>query len=72
MANIKLGDLIATPAYGRIYADSIALKNAWEWQQDFKIVDGPYFSIRDLESIKKDYTGLIIVCPLSKARIRIF
>ncbi len=69
---IKIGDLVATPAYGRILGDINMAKNAWDWGQDFKIVDGPYFSIRDLERIKKDYTGLLIVCPISKVRLRIF
>ena len=69
---IKIGDLVATPAYGRILSSEQMAKNAWEWGQDFKIVDGPYFSVRDLERIKKDYTGLLIVCPISKVRLRIF
>lgn len=72
MAEIKIGDLVAVPAYGRIYDSESAVQNAWNWGQDFRIVDGPYFSIRDLDKIKKDYNGLLIVCPLSKVRIRIF
>ena len=54
MPNLKVGDLLAKPAYGRIYPDITSMRNAWEWGQDFRIVDGPYFSIRDLEHIKKE------------------
>lgn len=72
MVDLRPGDLLATPAYGRIYESVTAMRNAWDWGQDFRIVDGPYFSIRDLDKIKEDYAGLILVCPLSKVRIRIF
>lgn len=72
MPNLKVGEILAVPAYGRIYQDIAAMQNAWNWGQDFRIVDGPYFSIRDLDSIKKDYSGLIIVCPLSQVRMRVF
>lgn len=72
MTELKPGDLLAKPAYGRIYPSIKDLKQGWDWGQDFEIIDGPYFSKRDLDLIKKDYTGLVIVCPLNKLRIRIF
>lgn len=72
MTELKPGDLLAKPAYGRIYPSVKDLKQGWDWGQDFKIIDGPYFSKRDLDLLKKDYTGLVIVCPLNRLRIRIF
>ena len=72
MTELKPGDLLATGAYGRIYPSVQHIKNAWEWGQDFKIIDGPYFSKRDLDKIKQDHKGLVIVCPRSKLKVRIF
>ena len=72
METLKVGDVVAVPAYGRIYPTEKDVLTGWNWGQDFRIVNGPYFSIRDLDAIKKDYTGLIVVCPLNKIRVRIF
>lgn len=50
--------LEATPAYGRTYADSVELLAAWNGGKDFRIKNGPYFSIRNLEQLKREYTHI--------------
>jgi hypothetical protein len=42
------------PAYGRTFSI-----DDWNRGEDFKIIDGPYFSIRDIERLSQDYVGLI-------------
>ncbi len=40
--------LVVIPAYGRRYDDKSALLTAWIDGSDFKILNGPYISIREL------------------------
>ena len=47
MAGFNTQILVAIGAYGR----DASLAD-WQAGKDFKIMDGPYFSIRDLEEIK--------------------
>jgi len=42
------------PAYGRNYVASDDAINSWKAGADFKIVGGPYLSIRDAEKLKED------------------
>jgi hypothetical protein len=42
-------------AYGRSYATAEVAIRAWKEGKDFKIVDGPYTSIRDLGILMWDY-----------------
>ncbi len=46
------------PAYGRQYKTSQEAKADWEAGKDFKIVNGPYLSIRDINSLKDKYTSV--------------
>lgn len=39
--------LILLPAYGRSYENQVACLQDWEGGKDFKILDGPYCSVRD-------------------------
>lgn len=41
------------PAYGRVYETPLHAMDAWQQGKDFKVVDGPYCSIRDLETLKQ-------------------
>lgn len=43
--------LILIPAYGRDYATTEACQADWISGKDFKILDGPYCSIRDASHI---------------------
>lgn len=46
------------PAYGRQYKTSQEAKADWNAGKDFKIVNGPYLSIRDIDYIKDNYTSV--------------
>lgn len=43
--------VVVVPAYGRKYLTSEAARQDWKAGKDFKIVNGPYCSIRDLERL---------------------
>lgn len=45
--------LILVPAYGRQYATEDVAKAAWDAGKDFKIVNGPYCSKRDIDTMKR-------------------
>ena len=47
--------LILIPAYGRKYENESACFEDWQNGADFKIENGPYCSIRDLDLIRKNY-----------------
>ena len=40
--------LVVMPAYGRNYKTREDVVEAWKSGQDFKVVNGPYCSIRDI------------------------
>jgi hypothetical protein len=50
--------LMIMPAYGRQYKTSEEAKADWNAGKDFKIVGGPYLSIRDINSLKDKYTSV--------------
>ena len=41
--------LTVTGAYGRDYKSQKAVREDWKAGKDFKIIGGPYMSIRDVE-----------------------
>lgn len=43
----------AKAAYGRTYSCQAEAMRDWESGKDFKLVDGPYFSVRDFDSLKR-------------------
>jgi len=47
--------IILNPAYGRVYKTKKELMIDWEGGKDFKIIAGPYCSIRDKESMIEDF-----------------
>lgn len=55
-------DLTAEPAcYTRPYPTTWdQVVDNWKNGRDFKIFKGPYYSIRDLETLKQTYRGLIV------------
>ena len=55
---MKDNQLMIMPAYGRQYKTSQEAKADWEAGKDFKIVNGPYLSIRDINSLKDKYTSV--------------
>ena len=43
--------LVIMPAYGRQYKTSKEAVEAWKSGKDFKIINGPYCSIRDITKL---------------------
>ena len=52
--------LILVPAYGRKYKSEQKALSDWNDGKDFKIMDGPMCSIRDLTSMKETYPVISI------------
>ena len=50
--------LMIIPAYGRQYKTSEQAKADWNAGKDFKIVGGPYLSIRDVKYLKDTYSSV--------------
>jgi hypothetical protein len=50
--------LMIMPAYGRQYKTSEEAKADWNAGKDFKIVNGPYLSIRDVNYLKDAYSSV--------------
>jgi hypothetical protein len=55
---MKASPLVIMPAYGREYKTSQEAKADWDNGKDFKIVGGPYLSIRDINYIKDTYSSV--------------
>lgn len=45
-------EITLIPAYGRKYDIDEAMLKAWNEDKDFKVIRGPYCSIRDIEYLK--------------------
>ena len=56
-------------AYGRTYKDWTEAETDWVSGKDFKIVGGPYMSVRDLDRLIKDGYDPIIVETLTEDHI---
>ena len=50
--------LMIMPAYGRQYTTSEEAKSDWTNGKDFKIIGGPYLSIRDISYLKDTYSSV--------------
>ena len=55
---MKANALTIMPAYGRQYKTSEEAKADWNAGKDFKIVNGPYLSIRDINRLKDAYSSV--------------
>jgi hypothetical protein len=49
-------------AYGRTYAETSKAALDWQAGKDFKIVNGPYCSIRDISHLKRLNDEVVIRC----------
>jgi hypothetical protein len=57
--------LVCIPAYGRRFNSHDEAHIAWKEGRDFKIVDGPYFSCRDIDRlVNGGYVNVAIVHTL--------
>ena len=52
----------ATPAYGRTFSTPENLRIAWNSGKDFKMLGGPYFSVRDRDTLKPLYDMIELSC----------
>jgi hypothetical protein len=52
--------VILKPGYGKSYGSEAECLLDWMAGKDFKMVNGPYCSIRDLEYLKADFETLEI------------
>ena len=55
---MKANALMIMPAYGRQYKNTEEAKADWDAGKDFKIVGGPYLSIRDAKYLKDTYSSV--------------
>jgi len=58
--------LILCPAWGVTYGTLSQLQKGWHEGKDFKIIGGPYTSIRDIEKLLKDYPEVRIYKSCAK------
>lgn len=61
--------MVLAGAYGRNYETKKAALRDWEAGRDFKIVDGPYCSIRDLDQLVEESSGVYIVTKQGHVRV---
>lgn len=52
--------VILTPAYGRKYHSEADVRLDWLNGKDFKIQNGPYCSIRDINALRMTNTHVLI------------
>jgi len=55
---MKANALMIMPAYGRQYKTSEEAKADWYAGKDFKVVCGPYLSIRNIEHLRHTYSSV--------------
>ena len=55
---MKANALMIMPAYGRQYKTTEEAKADWKAGKDYKVVCGPYHSIRNIEHLKDTYTSV--------------
>jgi hypothetical protein len=54
------GPLELIPAYGRVYLTKEDAVNEWMAGRDFKVINGPYCSVRDSNSLRFGYSSVWI------------
>ena len=62
-------NLILKGAYGRHYATKEQAMADWQAGKDFKIVAGPYCSVRDIATLKRRHNNLILSADDGGAKI---
>lgn len=55
--------LVLVPAYGRVYNSVEAMMTDWNAGKDFRIWNGPYCSVRDLEHLRLEASTVTLCCP---------
>lgn len=54
------GETILTAAYGAVYKTDTEVLEAWNAGKDFKVMRGPYCSIRDVSYLKQTSSRVLI------------
>lgn len=60
------------PAYGRKYSSPEEAVAAWKDGRDFKIIRGPYLSIRDSDQLLDDGYNLVVINLPSSIQVGVF
>lgn len=55
-----MNELLLQGSYGRYYESKKEAIRDWEAGLDFKIINGPYTSVRDLEYLTANYDKILI------------
>jgi hypothetical protein len=55
---MKANPLMIMPAYGRQYKTAEEAKADWNAGKDFKVVCGPYLSIRNIDYLKDNHSSV--------------
>jgi hypothetical protein len=72
MPGFNRTELLLEGAYGRTYAQPEQALADWNAGKDFRIVHGPYCSVRDLEAIKAEgYTSLHFFGAMGRPFLRV-
>lgn len=56
-----LRPLILFPAYGRTYRNTAEMAADWNAGKDFRIIGGPYCSIRDLNKLTPGTSSITLI-----------
>lgn len=54
--------ILLLPAYGRTYETVEAMEVDWKAGKDFRILNGPYCSIRDVELLSGMGHDVVLMC----------
>lgn len=63
--------MVLLPAYGRSYSTKEQALKAWNNGADFKIMGGPYCSIRDAEQLVADSSSVFIEFDYGQQLVRV-
>jgi len=61
--------IVVVPAYGRKYKTAEDAVKDWEAGKDFKIVRGPYMSIRDVKNLLGTFSTIYIDLVTTMVRV---
>jgi hypothetical protein len=56
--------LVVMPAYGRSYKTSSEAVEAWKSGKDFKVINGPYCSVRDIANLSCSSVWIDLITTL--------
>ena len=56
--------VVLVPAYGRQYIDKYEAVADWKSGKDFKIVNGPYCSVRDIEKLQASSVWIDLITSI--------